>query len=188
MDVVDDKRSAARDWLLLVCTQPSQSAEARRVAQQAHAAAVDGGSQHFAQGPVERQERLLQRSCIAHRLCATVNQQLARPVTQSGEDEWSPRLNYRRLAARGARRAVYKCNTSAALTFVCRRLFLRYTAIAAYLIRCGTCCNGTRHLHISLSTLHHVPTRAHVGAKARAGASKDRHSLRIHSRKQPSAS
>jgi hypothetical protein len=36
-------------------------------------------SLHKQQGLVQRQERLLQRSCIAHRLRATVNQQLARP-------------------------------------------------------------------------------------------------------------
>jgi hypothetical protein len=128
-------------------------------------------SLHKDQGLVQRQERLLQRSCIAHRLRATVNQQLARPVTQSGEErvEPAPQLSTARCA-RNARRAVYKCNAGAASTFVCRRLdpFLRHTAIAAYLIRCGTCCNGTRTFH---STLHHVPTRAHVGAKARVGAS-----------------
>jgi hypothetical protein len=36
-------------------------------------------SLHKEQGLVQRRERLLQRSCIAHRLGATVNQQLARP-------------------------------------------------------------------------------------------------------------
>jgi hypothetical protein len=96
-----------------VYTQPSQSAEGRRVAQQAHAAAVDGGSQQFAQGTRTRPTAGATAAALVHRTSPPCNRQSTTrpPVTQSGEDEWSPRLNYPRLAARGTHVELYTSAT-----------------------------------------------------------------------------
>jgi hypothetical protein len=98
-----------------VCTQPSQSAEARRVAQQAHAAAGDGGSQQFAHGTRTRPTAGATVAALVHRASPPCNRQSTTrpPVTQSGEDEWSPRLNYPRLAARGTHVELYTSATRA---------------------------------------------------------------------------